>query len=68
MQAFWVHGLLSLHWPFWVHWLPQLLTALYLQAPVVGSQLSMVQTLLSSQMVGVAWHLPPLQASPLVHG
>jgi hypothetical protein len=38
------------------------------QAPVCGSQLSSVHTLLSLQTVGVpGWHEPPPQTSPEVH-
>ena len=37
--------------------------------PVLGSQLSVVQSLLSLQSVGTApgWQVPPEQMSPVVH-
>src|SRR5439155_769039 len=39
----------------------------FVHAPVRGSQLSVVQTLLSLQTTGMPpWHNPPLQVSPVV--
>ncbi len=55
-----------MHWPLFLHWLPQLATARYTHAPVVGSQLSMVHTLSSLQTTAVPTHLPLWQASPPV--
>ncbi len=43
------------------------LTALCLHTPLLGSQLSVVQGLLSSQLVAVPLHWAVLHASPWVH-
>lgn len=63
-----VHGFWSLHCWLPLQLLPQLGTALFWQAPESALQLSIVQTLLSSQASGVPTHLPVLHASPEVHG
>lgn len=77
-----VHGLLSsqplvlpehfpeLHWSSRVHLLPSSQLPLFGVAvqPVLGSQLSSVQTLPSSQSFGDPWQLVAKQVSPAVQG
>ena len=47
---------------------PQPLSAVFTQAPVVASQLSAVQALLSLQFLAVPAQVPAVQVSALVHG
>src|SRR5512140_338424 len=71
--TFQVGGVGTVQTPFWqtsltVHGLPSshALVLFVKTQPVTGSQVSVVQTLLSLHTTGVPLHVPPPQVSPVV--